>query len=121
MARKSKYLEALAVGVACGKSIKQAAEQAGCSESQAYKVSGSDDFKTRVAEIRTESTNKIVGLLAESASDAVQVLAKLMQDSDQKGAVRVAAAKAILANVGPAMDLHELRARIDTLELGALE
>ena len=121
MARKSKYLEPLAASVASGKSVKDAAVDAGCSDSQAYRVTKTDDFRARVSEIRTATTDEIVGLLSSAATSAVGVLKELMEDGDQKGAVRVAAAKAVIASVGPAMDLHELRSRIDALEMGALE
>ena len=121
MAKKSKYFEPLAAAVASGSSVKDAAELVGCSASVAYRITAEDEFRKRVSEIRTLITNQIVGRLSDASVEAVKVLRSLMNDEKEKGSVRTTAAKAILSSVGPAMDLHELRSRIDALEMSAAE
>ena len=39
-----------------------------------------------------------------------------MEDPDQKGSDRVSAAGKILSQIGPMMELHELRRRVEELE-----
>lgn len=111
----SKFIEALAVAVACGQTIQAAADGSGCSVHHAYKLRASDTFKQRVAEIRTEATSQAVGRLSAAASKAIDVLERLMLESNPP-AVQLNAAKAILASLGPMAELGELRARIDALE-----
>lgn len=110
-----KYFELLTTAVAGGHSIRSAAAQYGCSESHAYHSSRTELFKTRVAEIRTEATNQAVGKLSAAATDAVNTLIELL-GTDNEPSVRMHAAKAILANLGPIAELAELRARLDAIE-----
>lgn len=119
MARKGRFLEPLAIAFASGSSLKDAAKQANCSNRQATRIAKSPEFKELVSTIRTAITQQVVGVLGKESVKAVEVLAKLRDDKNQSGAVRVSAAKTILANLPTAMDLYELRSRIDELEAQA--
>lgn len=115
MSENSKYLENLAAQVAAGLTIKAAAVVVGCSESHAYTLSGSGEFKRRVSDLRSQATSAAVGKLSDAAGRAVDVLVELLSD-DNEPKDRLAAAKSILQLMGPISELAELRARIDALE-----
>lgn len=111
----SQFFETLAVAVAAGSTVRSAAETAGCSESHGYRISREKEFKLRVAEIRSEVTARAIGILTNGSTQAAQAIIELLGDEyDPKD--RLAAAKAILASLGPLSELHELRTRLDAIE-----
>ena len=113
--KKGKFGEKLAVEVAGGLSIKDAALKVGCSLTHAYHISSSPAFQSRVASIRSEAVQGAVGRLSVIASQAVDTLAALLgPENDARD--RLASAKAILAALQPISELGELRKRIDALE-----
>ena len=114
MAKKSNFLELLAVEVARGSTIKVGASAAGCSISHAYHLSLDPRFQTRVHELRSVATAQAVGKLASAAGLAVDTLVELLSSEEPKD--RLNAAKAILATLGPLSEFGELRERIDRLE-----
>jgi HEAT repeat protein len=116
-ADSGRFFELMAASVAAGLSIRAAAESCGCSERQGYRLSGSHEFKIRVASLRSEMTSSAVGKLSSAACEAVQTLRQLLGD-DFDASVRIQAAKAILGNLRPLAELSELRERIDELERG---
>lgn len=115
MAENDRFFEMLAIQVAGGSTVRDAAAHVGCSESTAYRASGSQGFRLRVAELRTEATQAAVGRLSESASLAVETLTDLLADDNDPG-VRLQAAKAVLANVIAMGDHYDLRQRLDAIE-----
>lgn len=115
MTKKSKFFELLAVQVAAGQSIRQAAALVGCSESTAYNFSCSSDFRQRVAAIRSEVTTQAVGRLADSAALAVDTLRELL-DASNEPSIRLNASKAILAALPSITEFGELRSRLDAIE-----
>ena len=112
--KKSKYLEPLAVCVASGQTIKSAADTSGCSTQCAYNISATAEFRQRVSALRSEVTAQAVGLLSTGATQAAATLVELL-DVVNEPKDRLAAAKAILAALGPIAELHELRADIQEL------
>lgn len=115
MIKKSKFFELLAVQVAGGQSIKAGADIVGCSIQTAYNLSSQPEFRARVAELRGEITSGAVGTLTAGASQAAATLCELL-DATSEPSIRLQAAKAILATVGPITELGELRQRLDALE-----
>lgn len=115
MKKQSKFLEQLAIHVAGGSSIKTSAEIVGCSLQTAYNTSATAEFRQRVSEIRTEVASSTVGTLTLAASEAASTLRELL-DASNPPAVRLNAAKSILAALQPISELGELRKRIDALE-----
>ena len=107
--------EALALAIASGSTIKEAAAVAGCSTRSAYRLSSSPKFRCRVASIRSEITGQAVGRLTHAATYAADTLLALLSE-DFEPSIRLNAAKAILANIGPISELAELRSRLDALE-----
>ena len=116
-AKKGKFPELLAVHVAAGFSIKDSAGAVGCSLTHAYHISADPSFSIRVSAIRSECVSGAVGRLSNAASQAVDTFVQLLGDDNEPG-VRLNAAKAILANLGPMSELGELRLRIDRIEAG---
>lgn len=115
MADNGKFFEPMALAVACGSTIKAAAEKCSCSERQAYRIAATETFKQRVYEIRSEVAAATVGLLTEGASKAAATVVALLDES-QPANVRTNAAKVIFAALGPMAELGELRKRLDDLE-----
>ena len=113
--KNSRFLPVLAASVAAGSSIRDAAQAAGCSESSAYNISRSPEFREMVATIRTESIAAAVGVLSQAASKAAQTLVDLLSD-EQEPKDRLAAARLILTNLAPIQELGELRERIAKIE-----
>lgn len=102
----------LAVHVACGRSVKNAAKLLECGESTAYRLSRTDEFKAEVARLRTDMLDSAVGEITNAASQAIRKLVALLDDPDHC----LGAAKAILANVKSLSEFGEIRHRLDRLE-----
>lgn len=113
--KNSRFLPILAASVAAGSSIRDAAQAAGCSESNAYTISRTPEFKNQVAAIRNDAIAAAVGVLSQAASKAAQTLVDLLS-SEHEAKDRLAAARLILANLGPIQELGELRERITKIE-----
>ena len=105
----------MALLLASGSSIKAAAQTVGVSVRQGYRIASSDKMKAKVASIRSEVASSTVGVLTQAAAEAASTLRSLL-DASNPPAVRLNAAKAILAALQPISELGELRKRIDALE-----
>lgn len=108
--------ELLAVAVASGQAIKEAAPACGLSVSRAYHITSTVEFRSRVAEIRQSVLDEAVGRLNAAAIRAVDALVAVLDSGEDKD--RITAAKTVLSLLGPISELGELRARLDRLELG---
>jgi len=113
--KKSKFFDALAVQVAAGSTIKCAANVAKCSVQTAYNVTADHAFRQRVAALRSEATTAAVGKLSAAATQAVDTMRELLDLTDEPS-IRLGAAKAILAALGPMTEFGELRARVQKIE-----
>ena len=80
--RDSGNLERLAIAVASGSTVRDAAADIGVSERVAYGISPTDEFKKRVAEIRTEVASAAVGRLTSAATQAVDTLIELLEEDN---------------------------------------
>jgi hypothetical protein len=92
-------VEALAVLLAAGKTVAEAAAAAGVSERTTYRRLADPAFRTRVVGLRAEMVERAVGSLAEAAGEAVAAL-RLNLTCGSPG-VEVRAAAAILDHVLP--------------------
>ena len=108
-------LERLAAAVASGQTVRSAAESIGVPERSAYRTSGSEEFKKRVAELRTEATFAAVGVLNTNAARAAAVMVELLGD-EHTPRDRLAAAKTIMNALMPLAEHSELRERLAALE-----
>ena len=111
---KSKYLQVLAASVASGQSVREASKTAGCTESTAYSLSCSNEFKSEVSRLKTEAVERAVARLTDSATKAADTLVRLLDSQDEK--VALAAATKLLTMLHPLQELGELRSRIDSIE-----
>jgi hypothetical protein len=114
MLKRSKFFEAMAISVAAGMTIRDAAEKIGCARSTAYNVSCDPSFRIRVSEIRSEAVQNASGKLSRIASKAVDVLEQILDSDDAKD--RLNAVKMILTHLVPLAEHAELRERLDRLE-----
>jgi transposase len=113
------HADELALLVASGLTVRQAAKQLGISEATAYRRSEKPDFKQRVAEIRSEALSASVGRLSALVADAVGALEAILRNGSDRD--RLAASRTVLGSVAPMMELSELRQRIDALEQRGLK
>lgn len=111
----NKFFELLAAGVAAGQTVREKASEIGCSEAHGYQISRTDEFKARVAELRTEMVRDTVGKLSIGSATAADTLVELLGVTNSPKD-RLNAAKAILASVIQMTEVAELRERIDRLE-----
>jgi hypothetical protein len=104
----------LAVLVASGMTIKDAAGELDIPERSAYRYSSLPEFRQFVGQLRSAALDASVGAITSASTRAVNKLVELLADQ-QHG---LGAAKAILAHVAPLSELGELRSRLDALERG---
>jgi hypothetical protein len=112
--RKKGY-EALALALAAGQTLRDAAATAGVTEMTAYRRWKNPAFRQRVAELRLDMISQAVGKLADNMAESADVLRKLLAE-DVKATVRLGAAR---ANLELGVKLHEsveLDARLAALE-----
>lgn len=115
--KESGRLEELAAAVACGNTIRASAAELGLSERTAYRLSGSHEFRERVAALRNEVASAAVGRLTTAAGGAVDTLVELLSaENDAK--TRLDAVKLILTSIGPLAEHCEFRSRLNELEQG---
>ncbi|MEJ7591124.1 MAG: hypothetical protein WKF77_06210 [Planctomycetaceae bacterium] len=112
--KKSKYLQILSASVASGSSVRDAAGIAGCTESTAYSLSCTPEFKTEVSRLKSEAVSQAVAVLTNAATKAAKALEKLLDSQDEK--IILASAVKLLAILPAMQDLSELRARVDSIE-----
>lgn len=112
--KESRYMQVLAIQVASGKSVKDAATTAGCTESTAYSISCTPEFKAEVYRLKSEATEQAVAILTSAATAAAAALVRLLSSDDDK--IVLAASAKLLDRLAPLQELHELRTRIDAIE-----
>jgi transposase-like protein len=113
MARNGRR-EAVALSLASGCTVREAARQAGCGERTIHTWLGDDAFRRRVAEVRTDLFSQAVGNLSRLAGKAAEALGALLEAKNES--VRLQAARAVLEG---GMKMHEaldLAARLAALE-----
>ena len=116
MTENSKFIEPLAVRIAMGATVRDAASEIGCSESHANRLATEPQVRRRVSQLRSAAIDRAVGILGSAAGEAVTALRSIVNDASQKPSDRIAAARAILSTVAPISELAELRDRVDQLE-----
>lgn len=106
--------EALALGVAAGKTVRDAAAEAGVSESTAHRRLTDPVFAARVQEIRDGLVSAAAGRLAGGMAAAADVLVALLQSQDEN--VKLRAASQLLAGGVKVVEVAELQRRLEALE-----
>lgn len=109
----------LAVALAAGREVAQAATDANVSERTAYRRLADADFRKRVNELRAAMVDRASGRLADSMADAATELRALLGSADER--IRLAAAKGILETTIKVREATEVEARLLILEAAALD
>jgi molybdenum-dependent DNA-binding transcriptional regulator ModE len=104
----------LAAGLARGRTIKQAAREAGYSERQAHRKLTDPDFVASVNQLRGRMLERSYGRLTATTAEAVRTLHALLQD--EHAGVRLAAAKSILDYTGKFKESVEMTQRLERVE-----
>ena len=107
-------LVALALALASGESVKDAARLAGVSERTAYRKLKEERFIQRVNQARTAMIQQAVGRLAKTCAKASEVLEKLLDSKSER--IRLQTAKAIMDSSIKLGDAVAYEHRLDTLE-----
>ena len=104
----------LAEALARGRTIKQAAKEAGYSERQAHRKLTDPDFVSMVNLARGRLLECSYGRLTSTTVEAVQTLRALLRD--ESPGVRLAAAKSILDYTGKFKESVEMTQRLERVE-----
>jgi len=106
--------ELLAAELAAGKTVAEAATAAGIGERTAFRRLTDQTFKARVTELRAQMVAEAAGRLSKSMAKASDVLAKLLDSTDEN--VQHKAAVKIVELGLKLVELAELEQRITELE-----
>lgn len=96
--------------------LKEAALAAGVSETTLWRYMQDDAFSRRLREARREAVNHALIRLQRASSDAVTVLRDLMMKEDAPPSARITAARTVLDYSVRAVEIDELRTRVEELE-----
>jgi transposase-like protein len=106
--------DTLALALAQGRTVKDAAAEAGVSERTAYTWKSADDFRKRVEGLRAELFEAAVGKLAANSAGAADALGSLIASRNES--IKLGAARIILETGARLREALELRRRLDELE-----
>lgn len=116
MDQMGKHGELLAQRLAAGSTVGEAIASCGVSKTHGYRLARTAAVRRRVAELRSEAASATVGSLTAAANRAVAVLVEIMDRNDAKDSDRIAAARTVLALLGPISELGEIRERLSQVE-----
>lgn len=114
MADSGRYFNVLTAAVAAGETVRDAAARHEISERQAYRIAGTDEFKARVAELRSAMLDCGVGVLSDSVVAASRKLRALVEGSD--GKLALGASRAVLEHTQRFVESGEILRRLAALE-----
>lgn len=97
--------------------LPQAAEAAGVHEKTVYRWLTEPRFSSVYRRTRREAFGQAIALTQKYAPMAVQTLAKIMLDSSAPAHARVTAAASLLRFGREGIELEDLTARVDALEM----
>ncbi len=97
-------------------SIKDISKQTGMSESTIYRLSETDDFKTKLRDARKRSLESAITYLQESVLGCSKVLVEIANNKKVAVGCRVNAAQAVIAQAGRWKKLYDDSERISDLE-----
>lgn len=93
-----------------------AALKTGVGERTLYTWLSEPAFSDAYAAARRECVSNAIAQLQRSTSDAVKVLTSIMNDTEEKGATRLQAAKTILDSALSASTIADLIKRVEVIE-----
>ncbi len=107
--------EALAVALACGATVEQAAAKVGISVRTAHRRLEDPAFQAKVRTLRRQTVERTAAVLIAASAETVRTLLGLQKDTVAPP-VRLGAAKAILEIGMKARELAELEEQLAELE-----
>lgn len=107
--------DALAVALASGQTLRDAATAVGVSERTASRRWADLNFRRRVAELRANMVNRALGKLADGMAEAGEVLRTLLHSGSDS--IKLGACRAMLELGIKLRDSVELEQRLSELEL----
>jgi hypothetical protein len=114
-ARLTPKQEAVALLLAAGKSVAEAASECGAGKRTVMEwLSSCPAMRRRVAEVRAELSAQALGKLSAAATKAAETLAELL--ADDSGRTRLGAARAIIDGVLKMREQQDLADRLDAIE-----
>jgi transposase len=108
-------LEMLAISVARGRSLRQAAKASDVAETTARRWAAEKGFKDRVATRRAEIIGQATGRLSRLAGKAADTLGDLL-DAKHEPEIRLKAARAVLQDLLAVREHAELNERLALIE-----
>jgi len=107
---------ALAIAVASGKSVEEWASENQIPRRTAYDWYRRADFRRLVVRTRRRLTDRALGQLAGKAAAAAGELGRLITEGQQTDAVRLAAARAVLADLMALARFTDMEGRMAEIE-----
>jgi hypothetical protein len=107
-------IEALALAIAAGSTVRAWARANGVPERTAYTWASTPEFKHRVAQLRQQIISRAVGRLAALSTKAAAALGRLLDDPDPE--VRLKSARAIFSDLVSTREHVELSERLAGLK-----
>lgn len=104
----------MAILVAGGASVRDAAEQCGVGESNGYRESRKPAFKAKVSSLRQHATDEALGLLVSNLKVVLENILKLATTGSER--TQLDACKILLANHTALANVAEFRDRLERLE-----
>jgi hypothetical protein len=96
--------------------LKEAATSAGVSETTLWRYMQDEAFAKRLREARRDAVSHAVIRLQRASADAVTVLQDIMTKEDAPASARITAARAVIDYAVRAVEIDELKSRINDLE-----
>jgi hypothetical protein len=107
--------DALAVALAAGQTVRDAAAAAGLGERTATRRLANPDFRRRVFQLRAAAVERATGKLADGMAEAADVLRELL-GQEKPPAIRLGACRAVLELTVKLREATELEERLAALE-----
>src|SRR5262249_23194210 len=111
---RRKREDALAVALAAGQTLRDAATAAGISDRTATRRWADPAFRRRVAELRAAAVERATGKMADSVAEAADALRALLAAESES--VRLGACRAVLELAVKLREAVELEERVAALE-----
>ena len=111
---RRKQTSAFVLAVASGRTVRDAAAQAGISEATAYRWMKGEDIRRDIMRLRAELIDQAAGRLAAVATEAAESLRALLAAESE--AVRLGAARTLLELAFRSRELVDWEARLTELE-----
>src|SRR5262249_27813394 len=111
---RRKREDALAVGLAAGQTLRDAANAAGIGERTATRRWADPGFRRRVAELRAGAVERATGRMGDTMTEAADMLRRLLKAESES--VRLGACRAVLELSARLRESVEFEARLATVE-----